>query len=389
MLVFSRALPELRASHIVLSGLLTGTATLFKLTGLTPLLAQLAFLAILCFVFRRLAFRKFVTTILLGLGGVVLAWLPVLVYFGVHGALRGLIEASFVYPFYYSAGQPKSVHRYAEMLFSFLGDLHPIIIFVVIGFGALVGQVSSFFRDSEQRDRHSDHVRLLYLLCGLWVLADLAGALAGNRGQSQYFLPLTLSLAATAGLTYALQIERAPLPKSVQYSVLALLVGPLMFAHFNTQMREFVHLVRYGHPFSDDARIGHDRPLEDQVQEVAAFVDRNRSANDTLFSWGYEPWLFQMLDIKSPVYVLDLWYRKQFAGSAQRQFIEDVLNQLQSNPPTLIVDSSGADDAEGDKRRDPYYQAFTKFMDGQYEFLREFRLTDDKKIEIYRRRRPV
>ena len=389
MLVFSRALPELRARHIVLSGLLTGTATLFKLTGLAPLLAQSAFLAISCFVFRRLAFRKLVATILLGLGGVVLAWLPVLVYFGGHDALRGVIEASFVYPFYYSAGQPRTVHRYAEMLFDFLGDLHPIIIFVVIGFGAYIGQVSSFLRGTGQHDRHSDHVCLLYLLSGLWVLADLAGGMAGNRGQYQYFLPVTLSLAAMAGLTYARQIERAPLPKPVQYSVLALLVGPLMFAHFNTQMRDFVHVIRYGHPFSEDAGFGHERPLEDQVQEIAAFVDRNRSANDTLFSWGYLPWLFQMLDIKSPVHVLDLWYRKQFAGNAQRQFVEDVLNQLQSNPPTLIVDSSGPDDAEVDKRRDPYYQAFRKLMDGQYEFLREFRLTDDTKIAIYKRRRPM
>jgi hypothetical protein len=389
MLVFSRALPELRPTRVVLSGLLTGLATLFKLTGLAPLLAQSVFLVILCVVFRRLAFRKLVATILLGLGGVVLAWLPVLVYFGVHGALRRLIEASFVYPFYYSAGNPRTVRSYAEMLFAFLGDLHPIIIFVVIGFGAYVGQVTSFFRDTEQHDRHSDHVCLLYLLSGLWVLADLAGALAGNRGQSHYFLPLTLSLAAMAALTYARQIERPPLRKPVQYSVLALLLGPLMFAHVNTQMRQFVHLIRYGHPFSEDAAFGHKRPLGDQVQEIAAFVDRHRSPNDTMFAWGYQPWLFQMVDIKSPVYVLDLWYRKQFAGNAQRLFVEDVLNQLQSNPPTFIVDSSSIDDPEATKRGNPYYQAFTQLMDGQYDFLREFRLTDDTKIEIYRRHRTM
>ena len=386
MLVFSRALPELRPTRVVLSGLLTGAATLFKLTGLAPLLAQSMFLVILCFVFRQLTFRKLVATISLALGGVVLAWLPVLVYFGVHDALRGLIEASFVYPFYYSAGNPRTVRRYAEMIFSFLGDLHPIIIFVVIGVGAYVGKVISSFRDAKQHDRHSDHVGLLYLLGGLWVLADLAGALAGNRGQSQYFLPLTLSLAAMAGLTYARHIENQPLRKPVQYSVLALLVGPLMFAHFNMQMREFVHLIRYGHPFSEDAIFGHDRPINAQVQEVAAFVDRNRGANDTLFSWGYHPWLFQMLDIKSPVYVLDLWNRKQFAGSTQRQFVNDVLTQLQSTPPTFIVDSSSVDDPEADKRGNPYYQALTHLMDGQYDFLREFRLTEGTKIEIYRRR---
>jgi hypothetical protein len=218
-------------------------------------------------------------------------------------------------------------------------------------------------------------------------LADLAGALAGNRSQPQYFLPLTLSLAAMVGLTYARHVENQPLRKPLQYSVLALLVGPLMFAHFNTRMREFVHLIRYGHEFSEDAAVnGHDRPIEARVQEVAAFVDRNRRANDTLFSWGYHPWLFQMLDIRSPVYVPDLWYRKQFAGNVQRQFVEDVLNQLQSNPPTFVVDSSGPDDPEADKQGNPYYQAFSKFIDGQYDFLREFRLADDTKFEIYRRR---
>ncbi len=387
MLVFSRALPELRPTRVVLSGLLTGVATLFKLTGLAPLLAQSIFLVVLCVAFHRLTLRKLGATILLALGGVVLAWLPVLVYFGVYDALRGLIEASFVYPFYYAAGNPRTVRRYAEMIFSFLGDLHPIIIFVVIGFGAYVGQAISSFRDTKQHDRHSDHVGLLYLLSGLWVLADLAGALAGNRSQPQYFLPLTLSLAAMVGLTYARHVENQPLRKPLQYSVLALLVGPLMFAHFNTRMREFVHLIRYGHEFSEDAAVnGHDRPIEARVQEVAAFVDRNRRANDTLFSWGYHPWLFQMLDIRSPVYVPDLWYRKQFAGNVQRQFVEDVLNQLQSNPPTFVVDSSGPDDPEADKQGNPYYQAFSKFIDGQYDFLREFRLADDTKFEIYRRR---
>src|SRR5215510_10077314 len=116
MLFFSKALPELRGKWIFLSGFFTGAASLFKLTGLGPLLAQSAFLFLLWVVFRRLSFIRLLIVISTALAGVAVAWLPFGLYFGWHGALLDLINASFIYPFNHAAANPRSFARYFHML---------------------------------------------------------------------------------------------------------------------------------------------------------------------------------------------------------------------------------------------------------------------------------
>src|SRR5215813_11274780 len=132
MLFFSKALPELRGKWIFLSGLFTGAASLFKLTGLGPLLAQSAFLFLLWVVFRRFSFIRLLIVISTALAGVAAAWLPFGIYFGYHGALLDLINASFIYPFFFSAVVPRSFSRYFHMIDDLLADLRILIIFILL-----------------------------------------------------------------------------------------------------------------------------------------------------------------------------------------------------------------------------------------------------------------
>jgi len=380
MLFFSKALPELRGKWIFLSGLFTGAASLFKLTGLGPLLAQSAFLFFLWVVFRRFSFLRLVAVLAIAFVGVILAWLPFALYFGWHGALRDLVNASFVYPFNYSAAIPKSFTRYFYMIVHFLADLYMLIIFILIGFCAYLFGLKHFL---QQKDYSRLRVASFYILSALWVVVDLVSALSGNRSHSQYFLPLTLSIAAMVGLTYSLQVEAIRSAKQVQLLILTLLVVPLVVTHFDKEFREFVHLVRYGHTLSHDKELGHDKPsFEEQGKQIAVFIKGIRNKDDTLFSWNFSPWIFMALDIKSPVSVLDLAYRKLFSGSLRQSFVEGVMRQLHSHPPTFIIDDTN--DPELSKRQDPVYLDFSQLVDDQYECLKAFKLPYDIKVRVYK-----
>src|SRR5262249_3683665 len=384
MLFFSKALPKLRGKWIFLSGLFTGAATLFKLTGLGPLLAQSAFLFLLWVVFRRLSFSRLVIVISTALAGVAVAWLPFGLYFGWHGALIDFINASFIYHFNYCVATSSSFARYFHML-HFLDDLRILIIFILIGFCAYL---FDFKRLLPQKDYSRFGVTSFYILSALWVLVDLFDALAGNRSQTQYFLPLTLSIAAMVGLTYSLQLEAIGSGKRVQLLILTLLLAPLVLTHFDNEFRELVHLVRYGHTLSHDTELGHDKlPFEEQAKQIAVFIEGIRKKDDTLFSWEYSPWIFNALNIKSPIYAMDMAYGKAFSGSLRQGFVEDVMRQLQSHPPTFIMDSTK--DPELTKRQDPLYMEFARFVDDQYECLKEFKLSwklsYDINVRVYKR----
>ena len=383
MLFFSRGLRESRPMWIFLSGLSAGLGSLFKITGLDPLVAQSAYLFVLWFVFRRLSVRRVVDTIAIAAAGASLAWLPVGLYFGFHGALSELLEVSFIDPFYFSAAIPKSLGRYTFMIFYFLRDLYPLIIFILIGFGAYLVELRLSFHDPRPDGNSRLRIGPVPILAGLWVAVDLLGALAGNRSQTQYFLPLALSIAAMAGVTYTQQVEKTVLPMHLRSTLLALLIVPLTVTNFNNEFRELVHVVRYGHLLSHDLDLGHDQvPMEQQLRQVGTFIGGVRGKDDTLFSWDLQPWLFQMLDMKSSIYVLDMGFRRQLPRKARLRFVENALNQLQSNPPTFIVDST--EDAEGARREDPLYRTFEQFVDQRYECLKEFRLNHGAKFRVYR-----
>jgi hypothetical protein len=383
MLYFSKSLPVLQSRWVFLSGVFTGIATLFKLTGLAPFIAQVAFLGALWLIVRPFPFSRVLGALFTACAGLALAWLPFLIYFASHGALRDLIEASVVYPFYFSAAIPKSLFRYTQMLVTYLGDVSQLLVFVLIGLCVWVWNLSPRGRVKASDENLLGESRW-YFLAGLWVASDLATALAGNRSQGQYFLPVMLSLAAVTGLTYTRYIERQGASPVVRVTVLALLLSPLMITYFTTDVRSAVHLVRYGHILRHDAEFGHDQPaLQEQLNEVAAFIQQTRDRDDTLFSWDLDPWLFQMLDIRSPIHVLDAGFRRQLVGDVRRQFVQRILNELTLHPPTFIVDTTA--DPNASMASDSQYAVFADFVRSNYTCVNTFRLDGNVILRVYKR----
>jgi hypothetical protein len=97
MYCFGKAAPIFRGPWIVLAGVCTGVASLFKPTGLLPLLVQIVLVLLLWAVWRRLAWWHALASVLANGAGVLVAWLPVGLYFWGHHAWWELLNASWLY----------------------------------------------------------------------------------------------------------------------------------------------------------------------------------------------------------------------------------------------------------------------------------------------------
>jgi hypothetical protein len=214
----------------------------------------------------------------------------------------------------------------------------------------------------------------------LWLVVDLACALAGNRAHYQYILPMSVSLGVVVGLTYSQQVGVLTGMQS-RLLVSALLLSPVLVMYFNNQVRQFVHVVRYGHNLYHDAYAGHDQPSNaEEAAQVSAFIEGMRQPDDTLFSWDINPAIFWRLHIKSPVAPLDLAFRNLFSGEVRQRFVGQVLAGLWSHPPTFIIDSS-----KPFERQDPLYTDFFNLIDRQYDCVKEFKLNYSH-FRLYKRR---
>src|SRR5262245_43797789 len=109
MYFFGKAAPTFRGTCVFLAGLFSGVAALFKPIGLSPLLAQGAFLLHLWAVYRRLSFRHLLIAVFTDSAGALVAWLPFALYFWMHDALGELIYASFTYNVHYGIASQGSV----------------------------------------------------------------------------------------------------------------------------------------------------------------------------------------------------------------------------------------------------------------------------------------
>jgi hypothetical protein len=132
----------------------------------------------------------------------------------------------------------------------------------------------------------------------LWVVFDLAGALAGGRNYPHDFLPLAASLSVVAGITYWSLMEGIPKQAGwwgVDKALFARIVGPLIFAQVLDvrQMRSW-------------ARGSSERPAVKSQEAVATYLNTIRSSSDTLFTWDYLlPRIYFATEMKSPTRLLD------------------------------------------------------------------------------------
>jgi hypothetical protein len=129
-----------------------GAATLFKPTGLAPLLAQTAWLLLLWAMGRRLSGRQLLASALTNGAGVLIAWLPAALYFWQHGAIGELVHASILSNVRYGLASQATGGQGLLTPFTLASTLQPLaslIVTIGIGIGLTVARVLAPRHDAE------------------------------------------------------------------------------------------------------------------------------------------------------------------------------------------------------------------------------------------------
>ena len=364
MMCFVIAYPTFRLKWMYAAGICAGVATLFKPTGLAPLLAQSAYLGLLL-LSGNLNFRQLLLIMTVLVLGVVTIWMPFVFYFLVEEGLKQLMYASFAYNVEYGlASQPSLL----IVPFETIERLKPMASLVVATFILVVLWVGWVGRVLNNKVTFAKTgPELLVPLVLLWVFADLAGALAGGRSYGHYFLPATISMSVAAGflfwwLVYKSKNQIPALP--LRTTLMLLLIAPIVFEQ-PYDLRNFAStLGTTSHPSI----------------VAGKYLKSVSSPKETLFTWNYIPSVYYYSGLSSPVKQIDAHHMDD-SPAAYEHFGPEILNDLCAHPPTYIVDH--AREVETRVSNDRFYSEFRKFIDAGYDLIKTIK---PGHLNIYKRR---
>jgi len=359
MYCFSKAHPTFQGKWLLLAGFFSGVAALFKPPGLSPMLAQAAFMVLLWAVFRRLPGPRLPGAGLTMSVGALLAWLPAGVYFWRYNAFGELIYAAWTFNLYYGAASQTTVLSTAFNALFRLQLLSSLMASACIGVLFYI-QLMTTRHTREQGDRRGTVPCFWWPLALLWVAFDLAGALAGGRYYPHYFLPLAASLSVLSGVAYWLLVESIPHQEGwwgVDKAIFGLIIGPLIFAQALDvrQMRSLAQGTR-------------ERPGVKAQETIATYLNTIRNPSETLFTWDYLPRTYLLTAMKSPMRLLDAHYIFD-SDQAHKRFAEEIIGGLKQTPPTFIVDGWRRADRERRGMGDAVYGEFQEFLKTHYSLI--------------------
>jgi hypothetical protein len=351
MVCFVKALLERRLLWMFGAGLCTGLAALYKTPGLSPFLAQMGFLCVLMLLHQHgwcLVLRGAVVNAC----GIVVAWAPFVWYFWRHGGLFELFDATLFYNMTYGASSQRGLF---QSVFGVMSQLQPL---APLAGGALVVSVLvaknlwTSRRAVLAREQDVAPFTRWGLLVVLWVVGDLAGAMAGGRNYAHYFLTLTPSLSLLGGLAYwrlADTLGCSPDAQQARIIVAALLLGPLLVA----QMHDANHL----RAVLTQARV---KDFEDRGME---FLANTHQPTDTLFTWDCLWHFYFATKMRSPSrYLCAEYIRDSPVTGAKIQ--ERIVNDLEHKPPSFLVDKT--ENPTGRVADDTAYRWFHRFIEQKY-----------------------
>jgi hypothetical protein len=365
MLLFVEALSRKRTTIAFLSGVMTGLATVFKLPGLAPWLAQSAFLLLLVLT-RRIAWSQLVRLQAALVIGIVAAWVPFVTYFAAQGSLAEMLDASFLYNVHYGANSQGGL---ALAVTATLDQLRPVAILVVGGIVTVIFVLADI-RVLKPRRTATGNDALSWStwlpLVALWSMFDLAGATAGGRNYPHYFLAMMPALSVMLGLAYemiAAKIGFASRPSLGRIALGTILIGPLLLLQVD-DLRSLRHV--FTEPKVHAYRAGVD------------FLNEDRTPSSTMFGWDYVPYLFQETGMRSPSAWLSAHYIHD-SPTAMSTIWDRIRSDLESHPPDYLAHITR--DTAGRKAEDETYRWFSEFVRKRYDLA-----FVDSRLKIYRLR---
>ncbi len=303
-------------------GSLIGLGGLFKPPGLAAGLAIVLWLGAES-LGRRLSWRHFFLKTGALVCGLTLPWLILTGWFAGHRLAGEMLYASLGYNRQYG----QDVWRSRGLVWAILSCYQelwvalPVLATAACGAMALLDPRRWFGggKGGEPNWR---------LLAVLWMLGDLAGALAGGRCYQHYFVPLVVSASAVSA--FVLNDVRQRLVGATEGAA----AGRIALCVLGMWLATIVGRdVVWG---ASLARSGWESPETRGRRELAQMVRQTARPGDTLFTWGsaayffYETWL-------DPIYPDKDTHRALDFDAKAAQVGRDVLAALQQRPPRFII----------------------------------------------------
>ncbi len=357
MLAFVRFIQTGKLRYVFLAGVCSGLACLFKPFALSVFMAQIVYAA-----FKRTPrLRVVFASILVNIAGAVAAWVPVSVYFALHGDLKQMLDASFFYNVYYGvAAQPKAL----LLLTNLSANLLPLSTMVGCIF---LGLVALRKEPSRVPSNRSD----LWNLTLLWFGFSLALVLFAGRGYKHYFLSLTPSLGLAAALVFW-SIEEHEGTRGLRLAFCALMLSPIVMAHipgWGSVMRDYEDVALHQRHYDGDQRA---------IENTATELQRIAAPSSTVFVWGFEPWMLSSTHLRNAF----RFPTSQYIYDSPHSYDEvghEVLGGMQTTPPDYVVLTPRIDSIRWPHESDPVKDEFMAILQRSYT-----RVWDQDSFELYK-----
>jgi hypothetical protein len=369
MLLFHRGVVDARISFVFAAGVCSGIATIFKPPGAAPFLAQTAFIGL--WLLRGGPGSRFLLkSVPAIIGGLVLAWLPVLAYFWQYEAVADLLDAAFLYNLRYGAESHGNPLWVVLNTLPILTPLRSLIVCAVILGLCLGGGFVKRGEASKAGVRPDPQAFAVLVL--MWIFFDLVGALAGGRNYPHYFLALGPSLSVAAGLVCWFSLwETTQGVKSglIQSSLFALVLGPLVLEQASDLLKA--------------RSLAVSGPVRHDDREIAEIIKSKALTGDTVFVWNYRPSIYLRAGVNPPGRFLSAHYLRDHRR-ARDAIGGEILAFLEHRTPAFIVDSTRNPDKQA--AQDIHYSMFRELVRHHYDLIHVTSREGLRLFEIHRYR---
>jgi hypothetical protein len=165
----------------------------------------------------------------------------------------------------------------------------------------------------------------LMLLAILWMVADLAGAIAGGRFYEHYFAACAGSVCVAFGMGLNV-LFRSSASRMARLAVVAAIGVPLLVASVNDVVGGYVYR---NFPGPDDVH-----PVAQR--RTAEYLRSHAGPGDTLYVWNYRPLIYQVSGVRN-AFPLTTNVNLRDSPTFARQLFAEMKSRWKAVPPSWVV----------------------------------------------------
>lgn len=288
-----------------LAGLLLGIAFLFKIVAIFDLAAFLVF----CFILNFSSLKKEIKLLKI-IEGFFLPVFLVALFFIFNGTLVDFIKAAFLTNISYVSYGNK-IGGTPLLLFI------KLVLLIILAFFLFI-----------KRKKFGE----VYLFIFIWFAFSLFNALFAQRAYAHYLLVLLPSLCLMLGLIF---FDKKYSAKIVIFSLIALVILIKVFGipKFNKSINYYQNFISYA--LGTKTMVSYQGFFDKNTPfdyEIARFIKPKLSKNDTIFVWGNNAQLYQLVGVVAPTKYIVAYHASNYSDG-----IISTKSSIEKTKPKFIV----------------------------------------------------